>query len=136
LTLEGNEAVQRNGLTTNFTGLVRSLRILSLSIANLLQVLTPVAIAIAYLSMPVASISFKSDPKHFIVVILCIMASVSLLFLAVRHMASRPRWWKKITAWVKKLQLDGMDRGRLALRRGRNDLGRTADGVEMDNLEV
>jgi hypothetical protein len=106
------------------------------SIANFLQIISPIALAIAYYSMPQTVIPVRLDPKYFTAVILFIMVWVKLLFVVLCAMPSRPWWWKKITAWMKKLPLDEMGHSWLVLRRGRNypdratDI-RTTEGMEM-----
>jgi hypothetical protein len=136
LTLESNEVAQQNGVTTELTVSVRSLRMLALSMANFLQILSPVALTIAYFSMPQAVIPFKLDSKSFIVTTFTIMVVVRLLFVVIRALLRQPWWWKKITAWMKKLQLDEMAHSRLALRRGRIYPDRSTDDIEMDTLGV
>ncbi|PSS22711.1 hypothetical protein M430DRAFT_16661 [Amorphotheca resinae ATCC 22711] len=120
LTLESNEVAQQNGVTTELT----------------VSILSPVALTIAYFSMPQAVIPFKLDSKSFIVTTFTIMVVVRLLFVVIRALLRQPWWWKKITAWMKKLQLDEMAHSRLALRRGRIYPDRSTDDIEMDTLGV
>jgi len=94
--------------------------------------------------MPEAVIPFKLNSRSFTIAIFVIMAVVRLLFVVLGALTRRPWWWKKITAWMKTMQLDETAHhlstseygSRLALRRGHNYRDRTMDGVEMDTIGV
>jgi heme/copper-type cytochrome/quinol oxidase subunit 1 len=96
LTLHSSEAVRHNGLNTELTVTVRSFlnNVAFISITNFcFQVISPVALATAYFSMPQAVIPFKLNTKSFVVAIFVIMASVRLLFAVFGALL---RWWKAI----------------------------------------
>ncbi|KAH8588290.1 hypothetical protein B0O99DRAFT_693577 [Bisporella sp. PMI_857] len=120
LTVENNEAVQRNGVTTEFT----------------VSIISPVALAIAFYSMPQAAVPVKLDPKYFTVVILFIMVLVKLLFVILCAMPRRPWWWKKVVAWIKKLRFDEVGPIWLALRRGHNYPDNTIDIRTTEDMEM
>jgi hypothetical protein len=114
------------------------------SIANYLQVISPITLATAYFSMPRAVIPFNLNSKSFLIAIFVAMVTTRLLFIVLGVFLRWPWWWKKITARIKAIQLDGIvhslsisgyDR-RLALRRGRNSPDEIIDGVEMETVGV
>jgi hypothetical protein len=114
------------------------------SAANLLQIISPIALATAYFSMPQAVIPFKLNAKSFFIATLVIMAVVRLLFAVLGALLRQSWWWKKITTWVKTMQLDEMTRrlstshygNRFALRGVRSYPDRATEGVEMDTFGV
>lgn len=75
-----------------------------LSIVDCIQVISPFALAIAYISMPPAVIPFTINTKSFVISIFVFMAMVKLLFTV---FGSSLNWWrKKINSSVKADPLD------------------------------
>jgi hypothetical protein len=104
--------------------------------------LAPIAISIAYVSMPQVVIPFKLTFWSFIITIFVIMAAVRLAFVIFGAMPNWSWWRKGTNAWMEIMQLDQLARclstnefgSRLAVRRGRRDSNRPTQ--EIDTLEV
>jgi hypothetical protein len=67
------------------------------------QVISPFALAIAYLSMPSAVIPFAINTKSFVISIFVFMAMLKLLFLIFGTLL---HWWRKMNSSTKVDPLD------------------------------
>jgi hypothetical protein len=104
----------------------------------MVQILSPIAITIAYFSLPQTVVPFQLNSKSFTVSIFIIIAVVRLLFVVLCALPRRPLWWIKTTAWLKRRQSDAVAYGRFMPRRGKITKGpdHTPDGLELKSLEV
>jgi hypothetical protein len=100
---QAKEAAQQNGLNTELTVTVGPSERIFLSIADHIQIISPFALAIAYLSMPPAVIPFTINTKSFAISIFVFMAMVKLLFVVFGALL---HWWKKINSSMKGDPLD------------------------------
>jgi len=129
LSLEGNEAMQHNGMKTELT----------------VSIISPIALATAYFTMPQAVVPFKLGPKSFVITIVVIVSIIKLAFLILCSIPCGSWWWeKKIKTWLRIVHFNqpsrlpsGIENGNsVTARSGRIRAESTTQDLEMDNYPV